>query len=91
MFEKYYFENVPGIGNVAVSRHAQERAASEGVSERAFEQTLVNGTTIPEGPGILWRELQGVRLVILTHPEPFRGAALVKTCFRVQEQARTIK
>jgi hypothetical protein len=91
MFEKYYFEDVPGIGNVAVSRHAQERAESEGITPRAFEQALLNGTTIPEGPDILWRELNGVRLVILTRPEPFRGAALVKTCFRVQEQAKAVK
>lgn len=91
MFAKYYFEDVPGIGNVAVSRHAQERAESEGISTKAFEQALLNGATIPEGPGVLWRELNGVRLVVLTHPEPFRGAALVKTCFRVQEQAKVVK
>lgn len=91
MFAKYYFEDVPGIGNVAVSRHAQERAESEGISTKAFEQALLNGITIPEGPGVLWRELNGVRLVVLTHPEPFRGAALVKTCFRVQEQAKVVK
>jgi hypothetical protein len=91
VFDKYYFEDVPGIGNVAVSRHAQERAASEGITNRAFEQALMNGTTIPEGPGVLWRELNGIRLVVLTRPDPFRGAALVKTCFRVQEQAKALK
>ena len=91
MFAKYYFEDVPGIGNVAVSRHAQERAESEGITMRAFEQALLNGVTIPEGPGVVWRELNGVRLVVLLRPEPFRGAALVKTCFRVQEQAKAVK
>lgn len=91
MFDKYYFKDVPGIGNVAVSRHAQERAEAEGITNRAFEQALLNGTTIPDGPDILWRDLNGVRLVVLARPEPFRGAALVKTCFRVQEQAKTIK
>lgn len=91
MFDKYYFEDVPGVGNVAVSRHAQERAESEGITNRAFEQALLNGATIPEGPGVLWRELNGIRLVILTRPDPYRGAALVKTCFRVQQQAKAIK
>jgi hypothetical protein len=91
VFDKYYFEDVPGIGNVAVSRHAQERAESEGITNRAFEQVLEKGATVQEGAGVLWRELNGIRLVILTRPDPFRGAALVKTCFRVQEQAKAIK
>jgi hypothetical protein len=91
VFDKYYFENVPGIGNVAVSRHAQERAESEGITNSAFEQVLMNGVTIPEGAAVLWRELNGIRLVILTRPDPFRGAALVKTCFRIQEQAKASK
>jgi hypothetical protein len=91
MFEKYYFEDVPGIGNVAVSRHAQERAESEGITSRAFEQVLLNGATVSEGEGVLWREMNGIRIVVLTRPEPFRGAALVKTCFRVQGQAKVIK
>jgi hypothetical protein len=87
MFKKFYYENVPGIGNVAVSRHAQERAQSEGITEHDFAQTLEKGRTVPDGQAAIWRELNGVRIVIVLRPEPFRGATLATTVFRVQRQA----
>ena len=44
----------------------------------------------PDGQDILWRERDGLRLVILTNPTPNRGAKLVKTVYRVQAQAKAI-
>lgn len=87
-FARHYFENVPGLGNVAVSRHAQERAAADNVSEATFADVLHHGESVPDGAGVVTRERNGVRLVILERPEPFAGAKLVKTCFRVLAQAK---
>lgn len=84
---RHYFPNVPKLGNVAVSRHAQERVVEEGISDEEFETVLFKGRDTPEGFDVVWRELNGIRLVILRNPQPFRGALLVKTVFRVQRQA----
>jgi hypothetical protein len=43
---------------------------------------------IPDGADILWRERDGLRIVILTNPTPNVGAKLVKTVYRVQVQAK---
>jgi len=85
---KHYYANVPDIGNVAVSRHAQDRLAEDGISERKFEAALLRGDSVPEGQEILWRQKDGVPLVILLKPEPFRGATLVKTAYRIEPQAK---
>jgi hypothetical protein len=37
---------------------------------------------------VLWREREGLRIVILTNPTPNIGAKLVKTVYRVQSQAK---
>ena len=84
----HYIPNVPGLGNVAVSRHAQERMASDHISEEAFQDALLNGDTIPDGLEVLWRQKDGIRVVILPHPTPFRGAMLVKTVYRIGAQAQ---
>ena len=83
----YFYLDVPHLGNVAVSRHAQERVVEEGISDEEFETVLFKGRDTPEGFDVVWRELNGIRLVILRNPQPFRGALLVKTVFRVQRQA----
>ena len=85
---KHYYPDVPGIGNVAVSRHAQDRLAEDGISEREFEAVLLRGDSVPEGQDILWRQKDGIRLVILLKPEPFRGATLVKTAYRIEPKPR---
>ncbi len=90
-FEKYYFTEVPGLGNVAVSRHAQEQAEKHGVSELVFQRVLERGTDRPDGQGVLWREDVGIRLVIIRRPEPFSGASLVTTLYPVQRQATARK
>ena len=87
-FKKYYYRNVTDIGNVAVSRHAQDRAQEDGISEYDFADALLKGATIPDGQDVVWRELNGIRIVIVLRPEPFRGAALATTAFRVERQRR---
>ena len=85
---KHYYENVPGLGNVAISRHAQERLREDGISEAELEDALLRGDTIPDGQDVVWRQRAGVRVVILRRPEPFSGAMLAKTIYRVQSQAK---
>jgi hypothetical protein len=90
---KHYYENVPRLGNVAVSRHAQSQILNTGISQQAFDRALLDPIQpdIPDGQDILWRERDGLRLVILTNPTPNRGAKLVKTVYRVQEQAKLLQ
>jgi hypothetical protein len=88
---EHYFPNVAGLGNVAVSRHAQERLVQDCISEEAFRDALVHGDTIPDGQEVVWREKNGVRVVILRKPTPFTGAMLAKTVYRVKEAARATK
>ena len=79
---KHFYENVPRLGNVAVSRHAQAQMIEAGISQEAFDRVLLEPTRpdIPDGADILWRERDGLRLVILINPTPNRGAKLIKTC-----------
>jgi hypothetical protein len=87
----HYFPDVPGLGNVAVSRHAQDRMVQDGITQSTFEDALIHGETIPEGQDLVWREKHGIRIVILRRPQPFAGAMLVKTVYRVQGAARARK
>jgi hypothetical protein len=89
-YMKHFFRDVPLLGNVAVSRHAQARVAEEGIAEADFQRALLEPIRpdIPDGMDVLWRERDGIRLVILTNPTPNIGAKLVKTVYRVQNQAR---
>lgn len=82
----FFYEDAPGLGNVAISRHAQERMRAEGISDRVLVDVLWNGSDRPDG-NATWREKSGVRLVIV-RPDPFRGAMLVVTAFRIQGQAK---
>ena len=80
---KHYYADVKGLGNVAVSRHAQEN----------FERVLLNPVR-PDGQdgiGVVWRERDGLRIVILTDPTPNMGAVLVKTVYRVKPQANALR
>lgn len=81
----HYYENVPRLGNVAVTRHAQDKAIQQGFAPR-FGDILMNGTDTPDGMGVVWREKNGFRLVIVLRPEPYRGAALVTTAYRIKPQ-----
>lgn len=85
---QHYYPNVPGLGNVAVSRHAQERMDEHNISQAAFERALLTPTKeVEEDAEILWRERDNVRIVIIQRPVPFRGAKLVKTVVKVGAQA----
>ena len=86
----HYFPDVPGLGNVAVSRHAQARMVEEGFRSTTSE-ALLNGSTTPDGQDVLWREKDGIRVVILRQPSPFKGAMLAKTVYRVRPAARATK
>jgi hypothetical protein len=93
MAMKHFYRDVKGLGNVAVSRHAQASMEAEGISQAAFNRALLEPiqADIAEGRDILWRERDGLRLVILTDPTPNLGAVLVKTVFRVRRQASAIR
>jgi hypothetical protein len=88
---EHYFPNVPGLGNVAVSRHAQDRMIEDGIGESTFRDALMNGDTVPDGQEVIWRQKHGIRIVILREPEPFAGAMLVKTVYRVGGAAQARK
>ena len=87
----HYFPNVPQLGNVAVSRHAQDRMREDGISEAAFRDVLATGDIVPDGQDVVWREKDGIRIVILRKPEPFAGAMLAKTVYRIDENAHARK
>jgi hypothetical protein len=40
---KHFYRDVKGLGNVAVSRHAQARMEDEGVSQELFDRVEVYG------------------------------------------------
>ncbi len=86
---KHFYRDVPRLGNVAVSRHAQAQMEAAGISQEAFDRVLLEPIKpdVPDGTDIVWRERDGLRLVILTNPTPNRGAVLVKTVYRVKGQA----
>ncbi|SDH19245.1 DUF4258 domain-containing protein [Pelagibacterium luteolum] len=90
---KHYYDDVKGLGNVAVSRHAQARMADDGISQEVFERVLLNPIRpdIKDGMDVVWREREGLRIVILTDPTPNMGAVLVKTVYRVKPQANAVK
>ena len=86
---EHFFRGVRGLGNVAVSRHAQARIVEDGIHPDAFTRALLDPTRpdVRDGADVLWRERDGLRIVILTNPTPNVGAVLVKTVYRVEKQA----
>jgi len=69
---KHFYREVPRLGNVAVSRHAQARMEADGITQEAFDRALLTPThpDIPDGADVLWRERDGLRIVILTNQTP---------------------
>jgi hypothetical protein len=82
---KHYYENVPRLGNVVLSRHAQANAESLGISEKMVEEVLLKGRDIPDGMDTVWRERSNIRLVIV-YPEPYTGARLVATIYKIRRR-----
>jgi hypothetical protein len=66
---------------------------AEAISQQAFDRALLEPVRpdVPDGLDILWRERDGLRIVILLDPTPNVGAKLVKTVYRVQDQARATR
>jgi hypothetical protein len=90
---QHYYTDVPKLGNVAVTRHAQAQMDKEGISPFDFERALLQPIRAdrPDGQDVLWRERDGLRIVILMNPTPFAGARLVKTVYRIQPQAKAVR
>jgi hypothetical protein len=88
--KKHFYSDVPRLGNVAVSRHAQERMMDTGIPEPMFERVLFSGLDTPISTNLVWREKDGLRIVVLTNPTPNVGAKLVKTVYRVKAPARVM-
>ena len=86
----HFYRNVPKLGHVTVSRHAQKRMEGNEISQEAFERVLLMMVKpdIREGLDILWRERDGIRIVNLENPTPPSGAKFVKTVYRVKPQAK---
>jgi hypothetical protein len=86
----HFYRNVAKLGHVAVSRHAQKRMEEDNISQEAFERALLTPVKpdVREGADILWRERDGIRIVILENPTPPSGAKLVKTVYRIEAQAK---
>ncbi len=81
-----FYRDVRGLGHVAVSRHALKRVAEQGISKELFEKVLLQPIRkdVPDGLDVVWRERDGIRIVIALYPTPDRGAKLVKTVYRVK-------
>ena len=86
----HFYRSVHRLGNVAVFRHAQAQMDRLGITTHLFERALLTPTRpdVMDGADVLWRERDGVRIVVLTDPTPNVGAKLVKTVYRVEQQAR---
>ena len=46
--------------------------AQDGISETELKEALLRGATTPDGQEVVWREKDGVRVVILRKPTPFK-------------------
>ena len=92
MPHQHFYRDVKGLGNVAVSRHAQANMDRQGISQELFERVLLSPAKpdVQEDLNTLWREGENIRLVII-NPTPNTGARLVKTIFRVKAQAQAIR
>jgi hypothetical protein len=87
---QYFYRNVERLGNVAVTRHAQNNMDEHNIRQELFEDVLLHPLhdDIAEGNDIVWREGKGIRIVIILNPTPARGAKVVKTVYRIQPQAK---
>lgn len=86
---QFFYTDVPRLGRVAVSRHAQARIQEQNIPEELFRKTLLRPgkPDIPDTEGVVWRESNGLRIVVVTKPVPDRGTMVVKTVYRIQGNA----
>jgi len=81
----FYFPNVDRLGNVAVTRHAQDKLKTDNISVSVFKNVLFTGNVLDEGFDVKWIEGKGIRIVVIK-PTPFAGALLVKTVYKIKPQ-----
>ena len=84
--QPHFFHDVPGLGNVAFTRHALAELARDGVTDEDLASVLLFGKDTPDSGSIIWRRLHAIRLVIETKPIPFKGAKVVVTAYREHRQ-----
>lgn len=85
---RFYYKDVPKLGNVAVTRHAQQNMIEQKISQQTFDDVLYNGEEeIYDTFDVLRKFGKGICIVILLKPTPDRGAKVVKSTFRVKPQA----
>lgn len=84
---RHFYENVRGLGNVVLSRHAQARAGEERIRDEDVDRVLRLGADTTDGPHTVFREHAGIRVVVIV-PAPNRGARLVTTMYRIQQAER---
>lgn len=82
------YENVPQLGNVTVSRCAQAKMVQDGIPQATFDKVLLQPIRpdIPAGTDVVWRERDGLRIIVHMNPTPNTGAKLVISVYRVQRQ-----
>ena len=87
MNQPHFYRDVPRMGNVALSRHAIERAERLGLTQKMIEDVLWLGRDTPDGFQVTLREYNNIRFVIMLRPKPFKGAKLVKTLYKIDPRA----
>ena len=75
----HFYRNVPKLGHVAVSRHAQKRMEEDNIYPEMFERVLLTPVKpdVREGADILWRERDGIRMesgLLATAPRSMTSA-----------------
>jgi hypothetical protein len=85
---KHYHQDVPGIGNVAISRHAQVNCTGQRIADSHIDALLNHGARTDIEGGCVQLDHAGIRAIVVRRPEPFSGAALMVTVFRVERKAR---
>ena len=81
---KHKYFDVPKMGTVELSIHAQKRATSSGITELQIKNLLYGGEDTPDGIDITFRDYNGIRAVILLYPKPDKKRKLVKTIFKIE-------
>src|SRR5262245_56966154 len=75
---RYFYKNIPKLGSVAISRHALSQLDAQDISQVDFELVLRDEKNqVEEGRDVVIRSGQGMRIVILLHPQPYKGERLV--------------
>lgn len=82
---QHFYRDVPTLGHVAISRHAQARMEADGITDEMLRLALFEPTRItPDGLDIQLRERGDIRIVIQLYPTPNRGARLVTSVHRAK-------